>query len=116
MFRHSAELWARFPALVPGVLLVDGVTDDPAVDLAPYLARATERLLAGPESQFPEIMAWRRTFAELGVRPIQYRCAAEALLRRYRRDQHLPQVHPLVDLGNAVSMASGIPVAALDVD
>ncbi|MGL4177045.1 MAG: B3/B4 domain-containing protein, partial [Dermatophilaceae bacterium] len=116
MFRHSAELWAQFPALVPGVLLVDGITDDAVVDLSPHLARATERLGAGPESQFPEIVAWRRAFTELGVRPTQYRCAAEALLRRYRRDRHLPRVHPLVDLCNATSMASGIPVAALDVD
>ncbi|MGL4744245.1 MAG: B3/B4 domain-containing protein [Dermatophilaceae bacterium] len=116
MFRHSAELWAQFPALAPGVLLVDGITDDAVVDLSPYLARAAERLRTGPESQFPEIIAWRRAFAALGVKPTQYRPAAEALLRRYRRDQHLPRVHPLVDLCNAIAMASGVPVAALDVD
>jgi DNA/RNA-binding domain of Phe-tRNA-synthetase-like protein len=61
-------------------------------------------------------MAWRRAYAALGIRPTQYRCASEALLRWYRRDGHLPRVHPLVDLGNATSMASGIPVAALDID
>ncbi|MGL5816562.1 MAG: B3/B4 domain-containing protein [Phycicoccus sp.] len=116
MFQHSAELWAQFPTLAPGVLLVDGITDDAVVELAPQLTRAVERLSTGPESQFPEIVAWCRAFAMLGIRSTQYRCAAEALLRRYRRDQHLPRVHPLVDLCNAASMASGIPVAALDVD
>jgi len=38
----------------------------------------------------------------MGMKPTQYRCASEALLRRYRRDRVLPRVHPLVDLCNAV--------------
>ncbi|WP_233564829.1 B3/B4 domain-containing protein [Micromonospora musae] len=51
-----------------------------------------------------------------GVRPTQYRCAAEALLRRLRIDGNLPRLHPLVDLCNAVSVAYAVPVAALDLD
>src|SRR5262249_41029551 len=51
----------------------------------------------------------------MGLKPTQYRCASESLLRRLRKEGSLPRLHPLVDLCNAVSVAFAIPVAALDV-
>jgi DNA/RNA-binding domain of Phe-tRNA-synthetase-like protein len=47
----------------------------------------------------------------MGLKPTQYRCAAESLLRRYRKERFLPRIHPLVDLCNAISLAFAIPVA-----
>jgi len=51
----------------------------------------------------------------MGLKPTQYRCASEALLRRFRKEGTLPQLHPLVDVCNAVSLAFAIPVAVFDV-
>lgn len=51
----------------------------------------------------------------MGLEPTQYRCAAESLLRRFRKERALPRFHPLVDLCNAVSAAFAIPVAVFDV-
>jgi DNA/RNA-binding domain of Phe-tRNA-synthetase-like protein len=84
------------------------------VAAAPFLARASERLAGSTESEFPEIAAWRRAFSRMGLKPTQYRCASEALLRRYRTDGVLPPIHPLVDLCNAVSLAFAIPIAVFD--
>jgi len=42
------------------------------------------------------------------------RCASEALLRRFRKEDALPRIHPLIDLCNAVSLAFAIPVAVFD--
>ncbi|WP_435589868.1 B3/B4 domain-containing protein [Micromonospora aurantiaca (nom. illeg.)] len=50
----------------------------------------------------------------MGCPPTRYRCAAESLLRRLRRDGDLPRLHPLVDLGNALSVRCAVPVAVLD--
>ena len=50
----------------------------------------------------------------MGLKPTQYRCAAESLLRRFRKEGSLPRLHPLVDLCNAVSLAFAVPVAVLD--
>jgi len=118
-FQHSAQLWRDFPALVPGVLYVEGIPaagggqTGPAADR--YTATATARLATvATESELPEIQAWRRAFAQLGLKPTQYRCAAESLLRRFRKEGSLPALHPLVDLCNAVSLAYAIPVAVLD--
>jgi DNA/RNA-binding domain of Phe-tRNA-synthetase-like protein len=134
-FQHSAQIWRDFPTLVPGVLYAEGITADaPAGPAAGggqtgpaavggqtgtaadrYTAIAKSRLATvAAESELPEIQAWRRAFAAMGLKPTQYRCASESLLRRFRKDGSLPRLHPLVDLCNAVSLAFAIPVAVLD--
>ena len=115
-FRHSNEMWSEFPELVPGVLFVEGITADVAVTdrVNRYYATAAERLTQGSESEMPEIQAWRRSFSKMGLKPTQYRCASEALLRRFRQEGSLPRLHPLVDLCNAISIAFAIPVAVFD--
>jgi DNA/RNA-binding domain of Phe-tRNA-synthetase-like protein len=115
-FQHSADIWRDFPALVPGVLYAQGITSDVSTGSAAdqFAAIAKSRLAAGPESELPEIQAWRRAFAAMGLKPTQYRCASESLLRRFRKEGSLPRLHPLVDLCNAISIAFAVPVAVLD--
>lgn len=116
-FQHSTEIWRDFPELVPGVLFADGITKDVSVDrqVARFSSIAASRLATAPEGGLPEIQAWRRAFARMGLKPTQYRCASESLLRRFRKEGSLPRIHPLIDLCNAVSLAFAIPVAAFDV-
>ncbi|HEY9471420.1 MAG TPA: phenylalanine--tRNA ligase beta subunit-related protein [Propionibacteriaceae bacterium] len=117
-FQHSEEIWRDFPLLAAGAVVIQGETWDRDVTRQSqrFLDRADARLQGLSESELPEIQAWRRAFAQMGLKPTQYRCAAEALLRRYRKDKALPQIHPLVNLCNAVSMAYAIPVAVFDLD
>jgi len=117
-FRHSDALWQQFPALVPGVVYLEGVRPDVDVaePVARYAAVAAERLAGRTESELPEIQAWRRAFSRLGLKPTQYRCASESLLRRFRKEGALPAIHPLIDLCNAISLAFAIPIAVLDLD
>lgn len=116
-FQHSGEIWRDFPELVPGVLYAEGIT--PGVSASDRVAKftgvASSRLAGTTESELPEIRAWRRAFTRMGLKPTQYRCAAEALLRRFRKDGTLPRLHPLVDVCNAASLAFAIPVAVFDV-
>lgn len=116
-FAHDPAVLAAFPQLRVATLTLDGITPTPdiTVTAAPHLERARTRLAVEPESQFPEIAAWRRGFSQMGLKPTQYRCASEALLRRYRMDGALPSIHPLVDLCNSVSLAYAIPIAVFDV-
>lgn len=116
LFSHSPRLREDFPELVAGVGVINGITPDidTSANVAKFTARAARRLEAGALSEFPEIQAWRRAFARMGLKPTQYRCASEALLRRLSREGSLPRIHPLVDLCNAVSAAYAVPIAALD--
>ncbi|WP_407566666.1 B3/4 domain-containing protein [Streptomyces sp. 184] len=136
-FGHARELRADFPELAAGALYADfggggaagagggggavggggpGGGAEWEARVAAYTDVARGRLAAGTEGEFPEVRAWRRTYTKLGLRPTQYRCASESLLRRLRREGSLPRIHPVVDLCNAVSVAYAIPVAVLDVD
>ena len=116
-FQHADQVWREFPELVPGVLYAEGITADvPAVPGTDrFTGQARARLAERPEGEMPQIQAWRRAFSRMGLRPTQYRCAAESLLRRLRKEGSLPRLHPLVDLCNAVSVAFAIPVAVFDV-
>jgi DNA/RNA-binding domain of Phe-tRNA-synthetase-like protein len=115
-FSHSAEIWQQFPQLVPGLLVVENIHPQVEAEalLQPWFQRAQTRLSQGPESDMPEISAWRRAYAQMGLKPTQYRSAGEALLRRFRREADLPRLHPLVDFCNAVSLAFALPVAVFD--
>ena len=113
-FQHAADIWRDFPSLVPGVLYAEGITGGAVAGPDHLTAIAGARLADGPESEFPEIQAWRRAFARMGLKPTQYRCAAESLLRRFRKEGSLPRLHPLVDLCNAASLAFAVPVAVFD--
>jgi DNA/RNA-binding domain of Phe-tRNA-synthetase-like protein len=116
-FQHANEIWRDFPDLVPGVLQAEGITAEVSVDrqVAEFSAIARSRLAMSAEGGLPEIQAWRRAFSAMGLKPTQYRCAAESLLRRFRKEGSLPRIHPLIDLCNAISLAFAIPVAVFDV-
>jgi DNA/RNA-binding domain of Phe-tRNA-synthetase-like protein len=118
LFSHSPALRQAFPELVAGVMHADGIHSgaDVSAALARHTARALAQLEGRTESDLPAIQAWRRAFQRIGLKPTQYRCASEALLRRLRKEGDLPRLHPLVDLCNALSVAHAIPVAALDLD
>lgn len=121
-FSHAGQIWADFPELAAGVAAVDGITASANAATAvagrtrEFCALADDLLARSSEADLPQTQAWRRAFARMGLKPTQYRCASEALLRRYKKERSLPSIHPLVDLCNAVSLAYAIPVAVLDVD
>jgi DNA/RNA-binding domain of Phe-tRNA-synthetase-like protein len=116
-FRHAEAIWDDFPQLVAGVLLADGITSDADVrsSVGRFLTIARGRLESSSEAELDEIRAWRAAFSKMGLKPTQYRSASEALLRRLRKEGSLPEIHPLIDLCNAISAAYAVPVAAFDV-
>jgi len=118
-FFHDPWIWSTFPTLVPGVAVVHEVRTLPACPdlVAQHVGVALERLAATDgEGSWPEVQAWRRVFGQMGLKPTQVRSAAEALLRRLRKDGGLPPLHPLVDLCNALSVRHGVPIAVFDLD
>jgi DNA/RNA-binding domain of Phe-tRNA-synthetase-like protein len=115
---HTSEIWATYPELVAGAMHFTGISNQ--ADVTELIKRnydiARERLKQSQEGDFSEIKAWRKVFGKMGLKPTQYRCASESLLRRFRKEDSLPCLHPLVDLCNAMSLASAIPIAIFDVD
>ena len=121
IFQYDAALLARYPALVGGALLAQGVTNGPtpAALRAAYRAEqqaTVHRIGPTPLSQIDALAAWRAAFRGFGVEPTQYRSAAEALLRRLTKSGEIPSINALVDVGNLVSLRYALPVAVFDLD
>lgn len=116
-FQHSDDIWIDHPELVAGVVFATGIDRRASVgpQVTKFDAIAEARLAVASEAEFPEIRAWRHTFARMGLKPTQYRCASESLLRRFRKEHALPRIHPLIDLCNAISLAFATPVGVFDV-
>ena len=118
-FRYHADILARYPDVVGGIILARGITNGPTPEslLAAYQAEqeaVKERIGKTPLSQIPSLEAWRGALRRFGVDPTQYRSAAEALLRRLTRKGDIPSVNFLVDIGNMVSIRHALPVAVID--
>ena len=101
-FCHSGRMWAEYPELVPGTAAIHGFVHGPSElwrvepRLHYWTREAEHRLIGKTEAELPEIQAWRRAYPKMGLKPTQYHCASEALLRRLRKEGSLPRVQPLV--------------------
>ncbi len=118
IFSYHSAIGQTHSKLFTGLVLLRSVPED--LDFTDAIARlqgdALRRLAESPEAGVPAIRAWRAAFSTMGLKPTQYRCASEALLRRLRKDGTLPKLNPVVDICNATSVAYAVPVAAFDLE
>jgi DNA/RNA-binding domain of Phe-tRNA-synthetase-like protein len=118
-FQYHPDILERFPSIIGGVILARDMQNGPSPDalLTDYTVEqqaVIARIGNTPLSELPSIAAWRSGFRAFGVEPTQYRCAAEALLRRLTKKGDIPSINTLVDIGNLVSIRYGLPVAVID--
>ena len=62
----------------------------------------------------PEIVPYREAFRALGINPNKFMCSIEALMTRIAKGKGFPEISPIVDLGNAVSLRTRLPIGAHD--
>ncbi|MBZ0319022.1 MAG: hypothetical protein K8L91_21580 [Anaerolineae bacterium] len=118
-FQYSPPIIEKFPQVVGGVIIAQGLTNPPTPDELHrrYQAEQTavkKRIGETPLSELESLAAWRKTLSAFGVSPTGYRSAAEALLRRLTKKGDIPVINTLVDIGNLVSIRYGLPVAIFD--
>lgn len=118
-FRYDQAILDQFPSIRGGVILASNLSNGPTSgELVEQFQNEQQAVLARigdtPLSEIPSLAAWRRAFTQFGVKPTQYRSAAEALLRRLTKKGDIPNLNTLVDLGNLVSIRYGLPVAIFD--
>ncbi len=119
VFQYHPDILARYPNVVGGVILAQGMTNGPTPTSLQAMYQAEQqatlqRIGSTPLSQITSLAAWRGAMRGFGVDPTQYRSAAEALLRRLTKKGDIPGINLLVDLGNLVSIRYALPVAVFD--
>lgn len=118
LFHYHVDLVKLYPDVQAGVLFATGLRNGPTSPALQALYQQEQAAVNGrlpaALSDLPTLAAWRSAFRRFGVNPTQYRCAAEALLRRLSKAGDIPSINTLVDIGNLVSIRYALPVAVFD--
>ena len=117
----SDDIFALFPEYKRGVVLAFEVTNGESPSSLIEMLRAAEasvrdRLNLEELTAHPKIASWREAFRLAGIKPSEFRASIEAMSRRVLRQQELPSINVLVDIGNILSLRHMLPVGAHAID
>jgi len=125
-FRVADQVFEQFPGYVRGVVIVHGLTNRKSPDELIALLRAEEdsirkHINLERLAEHPRIAPWREAYRSFGAKPAKFRPSIEAMVRRVLRDEPLPSINALVDIGNAISLrhlapAGGHAIDVIDAD
>ncbi len=104
--RISPEIFVKFPTYQAASLVVTGFVLTQSLDIT----------IDPPDWLEPHIAAWQAAFKAFGATPKKTMPSVEALWRRYRKDGGLPNISPLVNVYNALSLNFGAPFGGEDLD
>lgn len=115
------EVFRLFPGYVRGVVLADDVRNGESPAELVSLLRAAEasvreRLKSETIAEHPRMAAWREAYRAFGAKPAKYRPSMEAMARRVLKNQEIPTINALVDIGNVVSLRHLVPSGGHAVD
>lgn len=118
-FEVAGEVFEKLPDACFGVVAVRGADNTRPIE---EVSRLLHESIAESEARFgglkvkelPEIAPYRDAFRALGINPNKFMCSIEALLTRIAKGKGFPEISPIVDLGNAVSLRTRLPIGAHD--
>ncbi len=114
------KIWEKFPHLKVGVLIAHGVHNDRDSQSLDILraaeTKAKDKYEKADLASVGKLIDWREAYRSFGYKPSQARCSVDALLRRVVKDKPLPDISPLVNLYNSVSLGHTLPAGAEDLD
>lgn len=120
-FVVSDQVFAQFPGYVRGVVITHGLTNPKSPDELVSLLRDAEdsvrkQLDLEKLAEHPRIVSWREAFRSFGAKPAKFRPSIEAMVRRVLRNEPLPSINSLVDIGNIVSLRHLVPAGSHAID
>jgi DNA/RNA-binding domain of Phe-tRNA-synthetase-like protein len=121
IYSISPDIFDKYPGYARGVVLAFDVHNSPSNATLIQMLRDAEdcvRQQANIETiaEHPRIKAWREAYKAFGAKPSEFRSSVEAMARRALRNDQLPSINALVDIGNIVSLQHLLPVGGHSVD
>lgn len=114
------EIFKLFPDLKLGVVVVKNFKVNPTVDFVDLLRSEenNQRELLDLENHSSQefISSWRQAYSKFGAKPSKYKSSIEALLRRVLKGDEIPDINPIVNLYNYLSLKYHLPFGGEDMD
>ena len=101
--------------------MAHGLVNGKSPDELLMLLRAAEESVrnkvdAASIADHPRIASWREAYRSFGAKPTKFRPSIEAMARRVLKNEALPSISALVDIGNIVSLSHLLPAGGHAVD
>lgn len=120
-FSVSSEVFERLDNVCFGIIVAKGI--DNTLEKSEIVEKL-DQSIQNCEDKFKDtkvkelegILYYRDVFKELGINPNKFMSSIEAMLTRTSKGKGLPNISPIVDLGNAVSLKYMVPLGAHDID
>lgn len=119
--RIADEIFQRFPGYVRGVVIAHDLANGPSPPALLGLLREAEasvraRVKPDAVAEEPRIKSWREAYRAFGAKPSEFRSSIEAMTRRALKNDTLPSINALVDIGNLISLRHLVPAGAHAID
>lgn len=120
-YKVDKKIFEKVPNYCVGIIVATDLQDiDDANFSLSYLekamAYASEKLGDKPVKESLWITQYREAMERLGINANKYPCSIESLLSRIQAGKTIGSIHPLIDVGNALSIKSGFPIGIHNID
>ena len=120
-YRISDDIFSRFTGYSRGVVLAYDVKNgDSPPDLVQMLRSEEEslrkRINIVTILDNEKINSWREAYRSFGAKPSKFRPSMEAMARRVLKNNELPSISRLVDIGNIISLRYLVPAGGHSID
>jgi len=120
-FIVSNEFFEKVPHAYFGVVSVKNFDNKKEYDFIKQMleesySKAYEKFKDSNIKENSLITPYREAFSSLEINPNKFKCSIEALISRIAKGSPLPNINPIVDLGNALSIKYTLPVGVHDID
>jgi len=118
-FIIKKEIFDKLDNLFVGVVVAKGIDNTKEYSninelLQQSITLAEEKFLDKKVKEDENIIPYREAFLKLGINPNKYQCSVEAMFTRISKGKKLPNINPLVDLNNAISLKYTLPMGTHD--
>ena len=117
----SAEVFAKFPGLNIGVVVIKGANNrGQSREIAKLIERSEreirEKYKLETLSQQHKIQVWRKAYSAFGAKPKKYKSSVESLYWMILKGMPLRSINKIVDIYNLISLKHMVPVGGDDID
>lgn len=119
LFTVANELFIKYPQLKIGVVIIktfDNNQKGTILRLRDQEKAVRKELQNTVLSDLQNIKVWREAYSNFGAKPKKYKSSVEALLTRVLEGEELPDINPLVNIYNYISIKYKLPLGADDLD